>query len=325
MSEKKPYDTEYYYEDKFDEKIEFFRRFERRKTGFDDLDRELTFSPGLIVLGAISSLGKTTFALQIACQMAKLGEDILFFSLEQSRFELMTKNLSRLIAQQSQNEKGEPQRKVPATRIRAGNWSDDVARYIYDAKAEYKGFGYNLSVIDADDIIDLKKIEAIVEDHIKQNETAPIVIIDYLQIIKAPSGYYGTDKQRIDVIVETLKQMQKKHNLTLLLISSINRAAYLAPLDFESFKESGIIEFSSDVVLGLQLEVIHTLGESDDSKTEKRDAIINAKSQIPRQVELICLKNRNGASGWTIYFDYFPNADIYIPRSNRTIFDGEEI
>ena len=66
-------------------------------TGFEILDDKLDggLYPGLYVIGAISSLGKTTLVLQIADQIAKAGQDVLFFSLEMARNELMAKSISR--------------------------------------------------------------------------------------------------------------------------------------------------------------------------------------------------------------------------------------
>ena len=65
-------------------------------TGFDKLDSSLDrgLYEGLIVLGAIPSLGKTTFALQMALQMAEAGNHVYFYSLEQSARELTIKLLS---------------------------------------------------------------------------------------------------------------------------------------------------------------------------------------------------------------------------------------
>ena len=68
-----------------------FRNFSDRKTGFSNIDSYVSFYPGLYVLGAISSLGKTTFIHQLADQLVRSGEHVLFFSLEQTCLELVTK------------------------------------------------------------------------------------------------------------------------------------------------------------------------------------------------------------------------------------------
>ena len=79
-------------------------------------------------------------------------------------------------------------------------------------------------------------------------------------------------------------------------ISSFNRANYRIEVSMEAFKESGAIEYSSDVLLGLQLE---GAGEKDFNAKE-------AKKKNPREIELVVLKNRYGKIGDTLQFRYFP-------------------
>lgn len=55
-------------------------------------------------MGAISSLGKTTLILQIADQIAQNGKDVLIFSLEMAKAELMAKSISRHTLQQVLND-----------------------------------------------------------------------------------------------------------------------------------------------------------------------------------------------------------------------------
>ena len=66
-------------------------------TGFNKLDRAIKITDGLYIIGAISSLGKTTFALQIADHVAESGRDVIIFSLEMSRKELIDKSICRMI------------------------------------------------------------------------------------------------------------------------------------------------------------------------------------------------------------------------------------
>lgn len=76
--------------------IEKLETYKGRTTGFKELDKAINgVIPGLYVLGAISSLGKTTFISQLGDQLASSGEKIIFFSLEQSKFELTAKSISR--------------------------------------------------------------------------------------------------------------------------------------------------------------------------------------------------------------------------------------
>src|SRR5699024_749658 len=80
-----PYNTETifnYINDSFSNDIRRMKDYKGRLTGFTNLDNEINgVCPGLYVLGAISSLGKTTYICQLADQMASRGEHIIFFSL----------------------------------------------------------------------------------------------------------------------------------------------------------------------------------------------------------------------------------------------------
>ena len=79
--------------------LEDFVKGGRIKSGYRNLDLITNLYPGFYVLGAVSSLGKTTFIHQMADQIACAGRPVLFFSLEQTRLELTTKSLSRIMAQ----------------------------------------------------------------------------------------------------------------------------------------------------------------------------------------------------------------------------------
>ena len=128
------------------------------------------------------------------------------------------------------------------------------------------------------------------------------------------NGRQPDSKTAIDHIVHSIKSYQSQHNLTVIVISSLNRQNYLAPIDFESFKESGGIEYTADVVWGLQLWAIHNDIFNQNSKIkEKRDIIRIAKAATPREIELVCLKNRYGISSYTADFDYDPAYDTFIP------------
>ena len=86
------------YLDEFNELIKDTKYNPPLSTGIDELDRALEggfYKKNLVILGAISSLGKTTLALQIGDNVARNGTDVLIFSLEMSKEELIAKSLSR--------------------------------------------------------------------------------------------------------------------------------------------------------------------------------------------------------------------------------------
>ena len=152
-----------------------------------------------------------------------------------------------------------------------------------------------------------------VERFIKEKKAKPIVIVDYLQIIRPTDNRIAT-KDAVDNHVRALKMLQRNNDLVLIVISSLNRSNYMAPIDYESFKESGGIEYTADVLWGLQLSIMNNDAfNSSQEVIKKREIVKVAKKSIPRKVQLVCLKNRYGRSSYECDFDYYPQYDLFIP------------
>lgn len=286
--------------------IERFKEGANRKTGFDNLDKVAGgVYPGLYVLGAISSLGKTTFIHQMADQMAAAGEHILYFSLEQSRLEMVSKSLARITAKMN------PSSAVTSLQIRAGKMDDAVL----DAIDEYREtVGDRVSVIEGNFNCTVSFIGDYVGRYMERNQVKPIVIIDYLQIIQGDPQQRQSTKELIDSNVTELKRLSRSRDIPVFLISSLNRSNYLTPVDFESFKESGGIEYTADVIWGLQLQAINEdIFNKENKIKEKREKIREAKAENPRRIELVCLKNRYGISSYRAAFEYYPQHDLFKP------------
>ncbi len=136
---------------------------------------------------------------------------------------------------------------------------------------------------------------------------APVIVLDYLQIVPIKNTD-TSQKQAIDEIVRKLKNFQRETNTTFIVISSFNRANYSQQVAFESFKESGNIEYSADVVWGLQFYCTKNLCDGTISKN--REIIEQAKKANPRQIQLSCLKNRQGTN-YQVFFKYYPANDFF--------------
>jgi replicative DNA helicase len=140
----------------------------------------------------------------------------------------------------------------------------------------------------------LERLEKVCE----KVEKPPIVCIDYLQLL---SGGNENTKNALDEALRKIFNFRRKTNTTFIIISSLNRMNYNTEISYESFKETGTIEYSADVIWGLQL----LLSERTAARVEA------AKKEIPRQVQLKCLKNRFG-SNYDVGFLYYPNADVFL-------------
>ena len=268
-------------------------------TGFAELDKVLDdgLYDGLYILGAISSLGKTSFLLQMADQIAQNGQDVLVFSLEMAKSELMAKSISRLTYETATNASNAKTTRGILSGKRYENYSADE-HYIIDAGIhKYSTYADNLFIFEGMGDIGAAEIREIVGNHIRCTGNKPVVIIDYLQILAAADPR-ATDKQNTDKAVFELKRMSRDFKIPVIGISSLNRANYTSEVSMAAFKESGAIEYSSDVLIGLQFA---TNGEKITP-----DAIDRFKRESVRKIELKVLKNRNGMTGDAISYDYNP-------------------
>lgn len=291
--------------------IERFKQAGIRKTGFSNIDAKITGAyPGLYVLAAISSLGKTTLALQMADNFAVSGLDVLFFSMEQSRFEMVSKSIARITAMRDMRTA------VNALAIRNGVLPAQVT----DAIGEYKRItGGRVSIIEGNFNCDLAHISDYIRQYIARTNTRPIVFIDYLQILQpaADGRSKGSKKDEIDMAIIELKRLSRELDLTVIVISSLNRANYMTPFAFESLKESGGIEYTADVIWGLQLQCLdEDLFDKEGNLKAKRNRINTAKEENPRKIKFICLKNRYGTSHYECNFMYYPEYDLFVPAAD---------
>ena len=290
--------------DRFKNYIDNSASYPGIKTGFQALDEELDggLYPGLYIIGAISSLGKTTFIMQMVDQIAKNEDvDILVFSLEMSKYELMAKTVSREIALVTDTAMTTTRKTTIGILkgARYKNYTEEENNYIFNAEERYRDFGKKIFVFEGIGDIKAETIRKTTENHIKITGRTPIIIIDYLQII-APIDIRATDKQNTDRAVLELKRLSRDISSPVIAISSFNRENYTAPASMASFKESGAVEYSSDVLLAMQIRNIDKIEMKDRPKY-----IEKIKGDYMRPIDLCILKNRNGKSGGRIWFDYW--------------------
>ena len=269
-------------------------------TGFKALDDVLDggLYEGLYVIGAISSLGKTTFALQMADQIAEQGHEVLIFSLEMSKNELMAKSVSRntlkrVIAARGDVRNAKTTRGI-LTGKRYAHYNPTEQEMIKGAMRDYQSIAKNIFIREGMGDVTADTIIEQVKEHISNGKKPPVVIIDYLQILM-PHNNSGTDKTNTDYSILNFKRLSRDYKIPVVVISSFNRENYSNKVSMQAFKESGAIEYSTDVLIGLQL-----MGVGD-----KNFDVDAAKTKNPREVEAVILKNRNGRTGGKIRYDFY--------------------
>ena len=321
-------------------------------TGFEKLDGMLDggfHGSQLVCVGAISSLGKTSWVLQIASQIAEQGKDVLIFSLEMSRDELNAKTISRysyirrLEKAQKMEYFDEDLELFTTSEILKGDIyknqdKEPFPQYslcetaFQESVAKARAIAPHTFIVVGNNDISVDEIKSITENHIKVTGRKPIVIVDYLQIISPSANsiqkHYDVRRSTNDDIT-SLKVLARNNDIPIVVISAFNRASYTDPVSMGSFRESSGIEYSADVLFGLQYlgmdfessgyhdkEGNHVDGtESTTSHVVRVNKLFEEMQEIAakggkQDIELKIMKNRNGSRG-TLPFHFTPKYNYF--------------
>lgn len=259
------------------------------RTGFTLLDSITSGlnKSDLIIIAARPGMGKTSFAMNIATNVARRAEkEVVTFNLEMSKEQLATRILST-------------EALVESNTLRNGRISgDDWVKLATSA-------GYLSSLplyIDDTASMTVQQMKA----KLRRTKNLGLVIIDYLQLMESTSR----SDNRVTIISEItrqLKVMAKELNVPVILLSQLSRAVESRtdkrPM-LSDLRESGSIEQDADIVLFLY-----------------REAYYNKESQRQNISECIVAKNRHGETGtveliWDGQYTRFSNPDYETPPEN---------
>lgn len=229
-------------------------------TGLKALDNALGggLREGLYCVGAMSGFGKTTLALQIADTIAAAGDDVLYLSLEMSADDLTAKSISRRTYQQCLADAASHENILAVARTTL-----DVLRCDIATQAQSKTFmeavtayteheAKHLYIVEGMQGVDAAKVRQLVKQHQQRHGRPPVVFIDYLQLLPQADTTQSTDKTKMDIAIKALKDISRDYKIPVVAISSMNRGSYGKSKDMASFKESGGIEYTADVLIALE-------------------------------------------------------------------------
>ena len=299
-----------YFEGEFFRDIEQTAKYSSRKTGFENIDESQIFMPGLYMLGGLPASGKTTFAWQLLNQLAEKGELCVYCSFEMSKFELFTKSIVRELYKR--NPQMSERLNLTSANIRRGAMRG--SRELQEQAAEFSKSATNLRVAELSNTGVTELIEGL-NPLIADVERSPVICVDYLQIIPSKGSKALSAKEKVDDIMLRLKDFQRSTNATLLVISSFNRENYYQKVGFSSFKESGAIEYSADVIWGLENYGVDAEGKLD------KDEVIKMSREKVRKMKFSCLKNRNGGA-YECFFRYHAAYDYFEACNEEEMFEN---
>lgn len=321
-------------------------KYKALKTGLPSFDALIGggLYPGLYTIGAEPAAGKTAFVMQIADHIAKGGKAVFVYAVEMSRNELKARSISRLTFEKSRNPGQALREKLKKAGIRPEKLAKtardilDGSRHAYfsdlenevmtDCVREYhfpaNGSALPLFVIESFEGTTANNIREEVDLWQRTHGSAPVVIVDYLQIL-APINDRGTDKQNADAAVKVLKSIARTYKTPVIVISSLNRSSYDDDTGAPGWKETGGIEYTADITIRLTIPEILEAGEALDANGKKlsKEAVARAKRDKRREimgkdgkrtVGALIEKSRFGLPYQTANFDFYGAYSCFIPQ-----------
>lgn len=237
-------------------------------TGLIDLDNVTNgFSPTqLVIVAARPAVGKTAFALNIACAAAKsTKKNIAIFSLEMPAEQLIMRMISSL-------------GQVDNKKLQTGRMENEDWRRVNEAisqLADTNIYFHDAGGITASEIkTKCRRLSTI-------GEGLGLVVIDYLQLVDSSQRYSGSRQQEVSEISRALKTMALELEVPVIALSQLSRNVEKRedkrPV-LSDLRESGSIEQDADIVAALH----------------NPDIEAPADDNLPVPIQLIILKHRNG-------------------------------
>lgn len=259
-------------------------------TGFSLLDKYMTGlnKSDLILIGARPAMGKTSFALNIARNVAvQAKKKVVFFSLEMGKEQLAQRILST-------------EARVESQKMRTGELTDDDWQRIAQATVSL-----NEAELYFDDTANITVPE--MKARVRKMRDVDCVIIDYLQLMQ---GTKRTDSrvQEVSEITRSLKLMAKDLKIPVITCSQLSRSTEgrgkSHKPQLSDLRESGSIEQDADIVLMLYRESYYD--------EEKNETVITDENKA----QVIVAKNRHGGTGeidlhWNGSYTMFSTPELY--------------
>ena len=253
-------------------------------TGLRDLDTKINGlnKSDLLLVAARPAMGKSTFSLNLALNVAKkYNKTVAIFNLEMSREQLVM----RLMACESFVELG----KLVTGKLNEDEWGKLCMASAALSQTDLR--------VDDNPSVTVAEMSA----KLRRLDNLGLVVIDYLQLMNG-SGFSKASENRVQVVGEisrSLKIMAKELNVPVICLSQLSRAVESRtdkrPI-MSDLRESGAIEQDADIIMFLY-----------------RDEYYNPNSEDKGVAECIVAKNRHGETG-TVKLQWIPQFQTFADR-----------
>jgi len=261
--------------DRLDELSKYKGKLRGVATGFTDLDKILggLQRSDLVILAARPSMGKTSLAMDIARNVAVLGnQPVGLFSLEMSKDQLA----DRLLASTAN---------INMWNLRNGRLTSDDYSRLQHAMGSLSDAPLYIDDAGSVNILQMRAMAR----RLQANKGLSLIVIDYLQLME-PMNRFQSAVQQVTENSRALKLLAKELNVPVLVLSQLSRAVESRVPQIPrlaDLRESGAIEQDADVVMFIY-----------------REDKYNENSLNPNVAKILIEKHRNGPTGGIdLYFD----------------------
>lgn len=189
----------------------------------------------LVLLGARTSMGKTTLAMQIAAHNARMQRDVFYLSLEMSGRELVQRQICGFC-------------EISSVRVRAGEFNEWDVNNMEDALKNYASAPFHIY---APPRATLEHVAAAVRS-VHSRSPLSLIVVDYLTLIA--SSQRKQRYEEIGDIAKGLRALGKEVGAPVLALCQLQREADDTPPKLRHLRESGDLEQDADIVLFLHRE-----------------------------------------------------------------------
>ena len=240
------------------------------KTGFRDLDKKTAgLQKGdLVIVGARPAMGKTTFAQNLAYNVATINrQPVLFFSMEMASNEIVDRMVSDISG-------------VDNWKIRTGNVSDDDFAKIGEALSDLDETPLFIDDTSSMTILELRnKARRMAHDH-----NLGMIVVDYLQLLQGSDRYAGNRVQEVTEISRGLKTLARELEIPVIALAQLSRSVTgrdnPRPI-LSDHRESGSIEQDADLVMFLHRIDYYHQNEEDYEPTNITELLVEKHRHGP--------------------------------------------
>jgi replicative DNA helicase len=219
----------------------------------------------LYVLAAISGEGKTTLAFNFIDTAIKAGLNVLFFSLEMEKHQIM----QRWIAMRG---------KVDSKHLRDNNCDDEELERVIEAGTEIMATGDQLTIDDTPGNTLTAMRAAAIRRHAEIG--IDLIVMDYIGIAKVSNEerkFFSDRRLEVEEVVKGMKNLARELEVPVIALSQVNRetmkqASNLPGL--HNLSESAAVEHNANVVM-----FIHKDQEAEKDATEYNVNLVLAKNR----------------------------------------------